>query len=514
MAKKHQRKLWAVVFQIILSITLEAQLPSGTIAPNFTAKDLNGKNWQLYELLDQGKVVVLEISATWCPPCWAYHNGHAMHNFYTQHGPDGDDQARVLFIEGDPATNDQCLYGTAGCNNYSPGNWVNGTPFPIINSAAVADSFQINYYPTIFVVCPNRKVYEVGQWDADDLWEQARSCPVAAGTNNAGIFDYHTGSDLHEVCGSLELQPGFNLVNLGSEALTQATVALQWNNNTIQTIEWQGYRGLYGEVPISFDVLPVNSAGTLEAKLLSVNNKPADDDPANNSHFSEFTIAEGFNNLQVLLKIRTDQYGAETYWEVRDEQGTVLESGGNQAVGPDGGGKFTGINNGPGAYDNNAIIRDTLNLPGAGCYSIHFVDAYGDGMCCDFGYGYYRLYNLDNPTEPILKGGAFRAYDDRGFSAGMLTPVSSVGASEPKVRLYPNPASEQASLALDLPDPARVSVQILNTLGQTVWQFPAETLTAGNQLYLLPTYQFANGLYWAQIQVDAQVINRKLIIAR
>ena len=180
MAKKQKRKHSILAFLLAAAFHLQAQLPSGTIAPDFTAKDLNGKNWHLYELLDQGKIVVLEFSATWCPPCWAYHNGHAMHQFYEQHGPDGDGTAQVLFIEGDPTTNEQCLYGSGGCNNYTPGNWVAGTPFPILNNDALADAFQVSYFPTIYIICPNRRVYEVGQWSAADLWEEARTCPVAA----------------------------------------------------------------------------------------------------------------------------------------------------------------------------------------------------------------------------------------------------------------------------------------------------------------------------------------------
>ncbi len=35
------------------------------IAPNFSMKDINGKTWKLYTLLEQGKTVVLDLSATW-----------------------------------------------------------------------------------------------------------------------------------------------------------------------------------------------------------------------------------------------------------------------------------------------------------------------------------------------------------------------------------------------------------------------------------------------------------------
>ncbi len=509
------RKLRVLLLLCCLSYTSWGQVPSGSIAPDFTATDLNGQSWRLYDLLNQGKIVVLEISATWCPPCWAYHNSHAMHQFYEQYGPNGADKARVLFVEGDPATNVNCLYGSAGCNNYTPGNWVSGTPFPIINSAAIADSFRVKYYPTIYVICPNRKAYEIGQWNATDIWEQARSCPVAAGADNAGIFNYSNGTVLHEVCESLDLKPAFSLINLGANTLTQATVALHWENQTVQTIEWTGNLNLYGEAPIAFDPLPIQTAGRLETRLTSVNNRPVDDDPANNFLEDSFKTARAFNSLQVLLKLRTDQYGAETYWELRDEQGAVLDFGGNQAVGPNGGGKFSGINGGPGAYGNNHLVRDTFFLPKPGCYSFHIVDAYGDGMCCNYGNGYYKLYNLDAPANPIIWGGQFKAYDDRAFSTEIATSTLGADATQrPSLQLFPNPAQEQVRLQLDLPQDCRVAVSLTNSLGQLAHQENPLQLPAGTHQITLAIGELPEGLYGLSAQIGSEQVVRKLLILR
>ncbi len=509
------RKGWLFALFLSSTLSLQAQLPAGSVAPDFTTTDINGQSWNLYNLLDQGKIVVLEVSATWCAPCWAYHNSHAMHNFYNQHGPDGDDKARVLFVEGDPATNVNCLYGSAGCNNYTPGNWVTGTPFPIINDAKIADTFDVHYYPTIFVICPNRKTYEIGQWNSADIWEQAQRCPVAYGQTNAGIYDYSTGTTLDEVCGDMALNPAFSLINLGSEALTQATVALKWQNTTVQTIEWTGNLGLYGEAAIAFDEFPVADSGRLETRLLSVNNQPYDDDATNNDHVDDFKLAKEFNSLKVLLKIRTDQYGAETYWELRNDQGLVLESGGNQDVGPNGGGKLTGIDGGPGAYGNNTIIRDTLNLPGPGCYSIHFVDAYGDGICCNFGNGYYKLYNLDDPVYPIIWGGKFKAYDDRGFSATAATTAATAPFAVPHaLHVFPNPASDQLRMRISLPESAQTTASVVNSMGQVLFAGPAEQLPEGEHQRSLDISQLPEGLYWLRLTAGEKVLVKKFLVQR
>ncbi len=492
---------------------LPAQLPAGSVAPDFTVTDVSGQSWQLYELLAQDKIVVLEIGATWCSPCWAYHNGGALQAFYAAHGPAGDGRAQVLFIESDPNTSEACLYGAAGCNGVSLGNWVDGTPFPVINDDAIAEAFQLTYYPSLFVICPNRKAYEVGQFSAGQLWEKANQCPVAAGSNNAGIFDFFSGSDLHEICDNLQLAPTFQLTNLGSTALTSALVQLRWNNTPLQNLQWTGNLSLYGEAPISFDTFALSGTGMLETRVVQVNYLANDDDPTNNIQLNHFVQAVNFNSPKVILKIRTDNFGAETYWELRDDNGYVLDHGGNEAVGPNGGGKYFGITGGPGAYGNLAFIKDTLDLPAGGCYSIHFVDAYGDGMCCGFGSGFYRLYNLDEPNVPVLSGGEFAAYDHRGFGAQGATGVAEAAAALLDWQLFPNPVAEELQLHFQLPLPMSVTSTIVDAQGKMVFRQTTQW-AAGAQDQTIEVADWLPGLYFLHWQADGHVLTRSFLVAR
>ena len=135
-----------------------SQLPNGSIAPDFNVVDLNGGGHSLYSYLDQGYTVYLDFSATWCGPCWSYHNSHALANLYNQYGPSGTNEVMVLMIEGDSNTPVSALYGAG--NTY--GNWVAGTPYPIVNDDNLASAYSISYWPTIYAICPDRKVTEMG----------------------------------------------------------------------------------------------------------------------------------------------------------------------------------------------------------------------------------------------------------------------------------------------------------------------------------------------------------------
>ena len=76
------KKLFTILVLALSLTTAKAQLADGSIAPDWTMTDINGQSHNLYNLLDSGYVVYLDFSATWCPPCWSYHNTGAFKDLY------------------------------------------------------------------------------------------------------------------------------------------------------------------------------------------------------------------------------------------------------------------------------------------------------------------------------------------------------------------------------------------------------------------------------------------------
>ena len=144
------KKILLLLVAVYTSALSYAQLADGNHANDFTVTDQFGVQHNLYSYLDQGMTVILDISATWCGPCWSYHTSGTLEELWAMHGPAGapgvdaatTNDVMVIWMDGDGSTNDATMTNGAG-SLAGTVNWLNpaGTPieFPMCNPpAAVA----------------------------------------------------------------------------------------------------------------------------------------------------------------------------------------------------------------------------------------------------------------------------------------------------------------------------------------------------------------------------------------
>lgn len=231
----------------VFAVTANAQLTPGHKAMDFTFTPLNndGVPVHLYDWLDAGKYVLLDISATWCSPCWALHTSGLLEELYTTYGPGTTaDDIRVVFIEGDASTTDEDMNGT-GSN--TQGNWLEGTPFPMCNptaeEVAVLDKqYNYGYFPTLYVICPDRTIRELDRSTYNTVTKihdnmVNGACPTMI--NVDGEFaNLALAHPLISCDGTFGFS--FSVKNFGAQNMTAFTVNLKADGQTYATQSWTG----------------------------------------------------------------------------------------------------------------------------------------------------------------------------------------------------------------------------------------------------------------------------------
>jgi len=213
-----------------------AQLASGSLAPDFTGTDRDGVTHNLYDYLQQGYTVVVDVSAAWCGPCWNYHLSGALETLHADHGVANGGNVIVLFIEGEAGNTDAQITGTSGAGVLTTqGDWTVGTEYPIIDDASIGDILQTAYFPTIYTICPTGIVTETGQLSAAAHWDFISNAACSTVAANDGTLLNYAGTTV--TCGDANIV--CDIANLGSQLMTSATITVTGVTPVI-TYNWVG----------------------------------------------------------------------------------------------------------------------------------------------------------------------------------------------------------------------------------------------------------------------------------
>ena len=485
------KKVLLIAFVALFSFNnATAQLPDGSVAPDFTLTDLNGTTHNLYSLLDQGYTVFLDFSAVWCPPCWSYHTGGTLEDLYENHGPAGypnvspntTDDVMVFMIEGDGNT----AQNLAGSGGNTQGDWITGTQYPIIctdgtvNNTQVSQDYQIGYWPTIYMVCPDRITTEVGQ--SSNPYGSVSSCPPPASyDNDARTFDY----DGETLTCEGDITPQVTIQNYGIVPLTSLNIDVNVNGNNVSSTPWTGNLATYATDNV---ILPTLSGLASNDHVTITTNMPngsSDADPSNNQGTSFYvTLATSNTHVDVTVQIVTDAYGSETTWAIKDANGMTVSSGG--------------------PYNNLSAAGTTnqtpvsVTLSAQTCHTFTIYDSYGDGI--DAGYGQGSFTVTDGNGTILANGGQFTDEDGDAFKTGDAI-VISVNEINQSLDIFPNPAKNLLNINGDYKE-----VEIVDIFGKTVF--------SSNYTNTINVSSLANGVYIINLTTNKEVISKQITIAK
>jgi len=130
------------------------------------------------------------------------------------------------------------------------------------------------------------------------------------------------------------------------------------------------------------------------------------------------------------LTLKTDNYPTETSWKVTDDTGAEVASGNGYSA-------------------KHTVYEESFCL-GSGAHEFTITDAYGDGMCCSYGNGFY---NVTMNGVNIVSGGNFTQSEQTPFTSCGSSPSPAPGPS-PVPSPGPSPAPGPSPVPSPGPSPA------------------------------------------------------------
>jgi len=215
---------------------------------------------------------------------------------------------------------------------------------------------------------------------------QANVAPIFPNAYDANV----TNSTAESVVCASETDITITFRNYGNQNLTSLDLTYDINGSTYPAINWTGNLASGAEETLTLNSVTFTPQANNTVTWVASNpNGQIDQNTTNNSLISTFThfdlngdVVNGISPGTINVDILTDGYGSETTWEVIDESGIVVGSGG--------------------PYNNNTQYNETAYVNSNECYTFNLYDSYGDGMCCANGVG--EVVVMDQNGNTIFEG--------------------------------------------------------------------------------------------------------------
>lgn len=325
------------------------QLSAGTPAPNFTALDIEGNSHTLSDYTAAGQEVIIMFGANWCGPVWQYLETNALQEYYAVHGPQGSNDAVVLYIEGDPTTPLEGIYGV-GSN--SQGDFTSLVNFPIIHDEQdLYLSYSINYYPTVYRVCTNGILSEIGQLSYDEL--ESTSSGLECDAFSFDVNPFLANVVLSINCASTEVS--VSLWNYGLLPLTNCTIVMSSSTSGFyQSVDWEG-----NLLPGQFDNVNLGSyTGAVPDNILIY---VSSTDESADAPLIQSINSSNSGTSHIRIDLLTDGYPEEISWTITNSNNEIVATNPTYDLG------------------ETQYVTD-LFFDFEDCYFFNIADSYGDGL--------------------------------------------------------------------------------------------------------------------------------------
>ena len=290
----------------------------------------------------------------------------------------------------------------------------------------------------------------------------------------------------HVVCNGDSITPVVTLKNAGLHDITFANINYFIDGALQGTQPWYGTLLPVQTLNVALPAIHTTQGVHWLHITLSDPNHIVDVNPLNDADSVQFML----NNpgITSVVQLDLDHFGTETSWSIETPEGFTVATGGPYS-------------NSPSGYTVNQEV-----CMAHACYVFTINDAVGDGMCCTYGNGDYRV--LDTLGTVLFEGdGAF------GWSQSDPFCVQWVGIRElqgSNLKVYPNPGNGQLTAYFPASH-GPLELRVQDALGRVVWIGNA---AAGVERQELDLGRLSDGTYLLVAEGAGERSVQRLVIQR
>lgn len=310
--------------------------------------------------------------------------------------------------------------------------------------------------------------------------------------------------------------PKVKIKNTGTTPITNLVLNYNLRGGAVSTFTYTGNLNFLQDTILdlgsSVAMFNGNESNIFDVSINSVNGTASDQNTYNNIYSSKFVDVKAYPSKFVVYFKNNKSVSAldpsysETNWKITNDAGVVVKSRVN--------------NNFATSVSTVGLYIDTVSLPN-GCYTFTMDDEGCDGIS----WWAYSSYPV-NPGNGIIKfnsaltpavlktfNGDFGCQIKERFTIGYYLPVSEINKSNLEFQLFPNPASNEINILLEVKERAALNYNITDVSGKIVMEGTIENV--GSEFYNISTQNLQSGLYFVNCKVNSsQTVTKKIVITK
>ncbi|HLV41455.1 MAG TPA: T9SS type A sorting domain-containing protein [Brumimicrobium sp.] len=365
--------------------------------------------------------------------------------------------------------------GDAGCSNTTYGEDFYGSVYSSWNPTGSSNSGQLEHW-----------LDPAGIGNSTIVGYDPYATPLALDVTVSNLSGHKGASCL----------PGFIpeilIHNSGATEITSLKVNYTYNGAATQTLNWTGslISNGYETIPLPW-MSSQNGSNEISVELSDPNGL-IDDDMSDN--LIEYTYNATIDGASVLFKFYMGCFPDENSWELKDNVGNILYSGGNY----------------PSPTNSNFLDEKDFCLPN-GCYTLTLKDSHGDGVYssnqvgCNYDGRMSLTQTADNTLLASLTTAEANFGSSKSFSFCINNASVSLNEMENKVSIYPNPSKGIFNIAMDFSGTKEIT--LTNIAGKVVGSYKVT-----DNFFQINESQLSNGIYVLTISNENNRVTRKLIV--